>query len=236
MSHTTARPRQADTSLDSQTMIGRQRESDPWRERWSSACRWAARPMMTTLACKAGVVCLCRQAKGIREALPERGRSGTRATPRAQVHRQVPALCPVGGTGGIDTGSSRATQWSVMAGRRSFVPPTTDSLPACRSVPPPSNSFARCVVALYSPPTQIWWGGGPGGGSRPHRGRCPSRLLPMRGAAASGSVASRHREPTIDSCTSGPNRCRRDSSGGILTRWHRFGPSLSRQRQSERVR
>jgi hypothetical protein len=29
VSHTTARPRQADTSLDSQTMIGRQLESEP---------------------------------------------------------------------------------------------------------------------------------------------------------------------------------------------------------------
>ncbi len=105
MSHTTARPRQADTSLDSQTMIGRQRESDPWRERWSSGCRWAARPMMTTLACKAGVVCLCRQAKGIREALPERGRSGTGAgavpSRRNWGHRHRFKPCdPVVGHGG----------------------------------------------------------------------------------------------------------------------------------------
>ena len=201
MSHTTARPRQANTSLDSQTMIGRQRESDPWRERWSSACRWAARPMMTTLACKAGVVCLCRQAMGIREALPERGRSGTappcrRCTQSAELGASTPVQ-PVRPSG---------RSWR---GGGVSVPPTTDSLPACRSVPPPSNSFARCVVALYSPPTQIWWGRVLAEGSRPHRGRCPSRLLPMRALRRRGQwlrvIASRQSTPV-----------RRDRTGAAL--------------------
>ena len=106
------------------------------------------------------------------------------------------------------------------------VPPTTDSSPGCQSVPPPSNSLARCVVALYSPPTQIWWGRVLAEGSRPHRGRCPSRLLPRRALPRRSQwlrvIASRQSTPVRRDRTGAGTH----SSGGILTCWHRFGPSL----------
>ena len=209
MSHTTARPRQADTSLDSQTMIGRQRESDPWRERWSSACRWAARPMMTTLACKAGVVVCCadRRRGFVRHFPNEGGReleqlldtgapSGAGAVPsrRNWGHRHRFKPCdPVVGHGGAA---------EFRAANHRFLTSVSERSATFKFICP----MRGC--ALFSADPDLV-GAGPGGGCRPHRGRCPSRLLPMRGAAASGSVASRHREPTIDSCTSGPNRCRR---------------------------
>ena len=187
-------------SLDSQTMIGRQRRERPLAgARGRRRCRWAARPMMTTSRMQsAGVdASVPTGEEGFREALPERGRSGTRATPRAQVRPSCAGAVPSRRNWGHRHRFNPCDPVVGHGGAAEFpVPPTTDSLPACRSVPPPSNSLARCVVALYSPPTQIWWGRVLAEGSRPHRGRCPSRLLPMR-ALRRGCEASRHRRPLV---------------------------------------
>ena len=89
------------------------------------------------------------------------------------------------------------------------------------------NSLARCVVALYCPPTQIWWGRVLAEGSRPHRGRCPSRLLPRRALPRRGQwlrvIASRQSTPVLRDRTGAGAH----SSGGIVTYAHR-SPKRSR--------
>ncbi len=110
--------------------------------------------------------------------------------------------------GGIDTGSTRWDQCSGQSGRRDprcHQPPIPHQ--AFQSRPKPSNSLARCVVAPYSAPTRWRFDGRCGGGGswrrapRPHRGRCPSRLLPRRALTGRRSCpvrtgSARHGPPT----------------------------------------